>query len=287
MQRPSPTRVGATLSETLGGVHARAARTSTEAVPTDFSTLDLPLGGGVRRGELTVVAARAGMGVTMFVLGLLRSASLRHGLAALGIVPGGDLDDVTLQLMSAEGRVPLNHLRYGLLTNDDAAKISRCTDRLQIAPLWIDTSGNASAEDIADAVESLHQSEPALALVVIDGLDGVHSTQRLESRFLTISRTVEKLRDLAVSRHLAVVLSCHLYASPRPDRYPSTADLRDAGNLDAVAETILLLHRDDAYDRSSSRPGEADVIIAKNRGPAYDVTVHFQGHYARFVEPVE
>lgn len=281
----SPTRVGLDLSDTLRSVRERGARGPTEAVPTGFTALDLPLGGGVRRGELTVVAGRGGMGVTTFVLGLLRTAALQHGLAVLGIAPGQDPRDLHLRLVSAQARVALNHLRYGLTTDDDWRKIARCTDLFEAAPIWIETPSNASADDIVDAVESLQQSEADLALVVIDGLDNLHNPELLESRFLTVSRAVATLHSLARRLHIAVVLTCHLDRSPRPDRYPSLADLRDAGNLDAVADTILLLHRDDVYDRRSSRPGEADIIVGKNRGPTYDVNVHFQGQYARSVEP--
>ncbi|WP_439673948.1 DnaB-like helicase C-terminal domain-containing protein [Embleya sp. MST-111070] len=55
--------------------------------------------------------------------------------------------------------------------------------------------------------------------------------------------------------------------------------LRDEANV------VLLLHRDDAYDLESSRAGEADIRVAKNRsGPTGIATVAFQAHYARFVD---
>jgi replicative DNA helicase len=48
---------------------------------------------------------------------------------------------------------------------------------------------------------------------------------------------------------------------------------------------VILLHRDDVYEKESTRPGEADLIVAKHRnGPPRDITVAFQGHYSRFVE---
>ena len=48
---------------------------------------------------------------------------------------------------------------------------------------------------------------------------------------------------------------------------------------------LVLLHREDMYERESTRPGEADLIVAKHRnGPTRDITVAFQGHYSRFVD---
>jgi replicative DNA helicase len=48
---------------------------------------------------------------------------------------------------------------------------------------------------------------------------------------------------------------------------------------------VILLHREDAYERESPRAGEADLVVAKHRnGPTATVTVAFQGHYSRFVD---
>jgi replicative DNA helicase len=48
---------------------------------------------------------------------------------------------------------------------------------------------------------------------------------------------------------------------------------------------VVLLHREDAYEKESPRAGEADFIVAKHRnGPTGTITVAFQGHYSRFVD---
>jgi replicative DNA helicase len=56
-------------------------------------------------------------------------------------------------------------------------------------------------------------------------------------------------------------------------------------SIEQDADVVLLLHREDAYERESPRAGEADFIVAKHRnGPTATVTVAFQGHYSRFVD---
>jgi replicative DNA helicase len=63
------------------------------------------------------------------------------------------------------------------------------------------------------------------------------------------------------------------------------ADLRESDAIAQAADLVILLHREDAYERESPRAGEADLIVAKNRqGPVATVTVAFQGHYSRFVD---
>jgi replicative DNA helicase len=56
-------------------------------------------------------------------------------------------------------------------------------------------------------------------------------------------------------------------------------------SIEQDADVVVLLHREDAYERESPRAGEADLIVAKHRnGPTATVTVAFQGHYSRFVD---
>ena len=56
-------------------------------------------------------------------------------------------------------------------------------------------------------------------------------------------------------------------------------------SIEQDSDVVILLHREDAYERESPRAGEADFIVAKHRnGPTATVTVAFQGHYSRFVD---
>ena len=61
------------------------------------------------------------------------------------------------------------------------------------------------------------------------------------------------------------------------------SDLRGSGSIEQDADMVILLHREDVYDKESPRAGEADILIAKHRnGPTKDIVVAFQGHYSRF-----
>ena len=63
------------------------------------------------------------------------------------------------------------------------------------------------------------------------------------------------------------------------------SDLRESGSIEQDADMVVLLHREELYERESPRAGEADFIVAKHRnGPTATITVAFQGHYSRFVD---
>ncbi len=71
----------------------------------------------------------------------------------------------------------------------------------------------------------------------------------------------------------------------RTDRKPMMSDLRESGSIEQDADVVILLHREDAYEKDSPRMGEADFIVAKHRnGPTATVVTAFQGHYSRFVD---
>ena len=64
------------------------------------------------------------------------------------------------------------------------------------------------------------------------------------------------------------------------------SDARESGSVDNDSDVAILIHREDFYEPDSSRAGEADLLVDKNRnGPRGTATVGFQGHYARFVDP--
>jgi replicative DNA helicase len=62
------------------------------------------------------------------------------------------------------------------------------------------------------------------------------------------------------------------------------SDLRESGSLEQDSDVVILIHREEHYDKEA-RPGEADLIVAKHRnGPVATIAVSFQGHYSRFAE---
>ena len=98
--------------------------------------------------------------------------------------------------------------------------------------------------------------------------------------FVTFTRYQEEL-------DVPVVALSQLNRGPeqRTDKKPMLADLRESGSIEQDADVVLLVHREDMYERESPRAGEADIIIAKHRnGPTGNAVVAFQGHLSRFVD---
>ncbi len=126
-----------------------------------------------------------------------------------------------------------------------------------------------------------------LRLVVIDYLQLMSSGKKVESRQQEVSEFSRSIKLLAKELDVPVVAISQLNrgAEQRTDKRPQMSDLRESGSIEQDADMVLLLHREDAYERESPRAGEADFILAKHRnGPTANITVAFQGHYSRFVD---
>jgi replicative DNA helicase len=121
--------------------------------------------------------------------------------------------------------------------------------------------------------------------VVIDYIQLMSSPRRVENRQQEVSEISRGIKLLAKELQIPVVAVAQLNRGPeqRADKRPVLSDLRESGAIEQDSDVVILLHREDAYERESPRAGEADLIVAKHRsGPTATVTVCFQGHYSRF-----
>jgi replicative DNA helicase len=154
------------------------------------------------------------------------------------------------------------------------------------APLFIDDSPNLTMMEIRAKARRLKQRHD-LKMIIIDYMQLMTSGKRVESRQLEVSEFSRSIKLLAKELEVPVIAISQLNrgAEQRTDKRPMLSDLRESGSLEQDADMVILLHREDAYERESTRPGEADFIVAKHRnGPTANVTVAFQGHYSRFVD---
>ncbi|HLV04036.1 replicative DNA helicase [uncultured Georgenia sp.] len=251
-------------------------------VPTGFADLDA-LTNGLHPGQMVIVAARPAIGKSTLSLDICRSASIKHGLTSVIFSLEMGRTELTMRLLSAEAGVPLQNMRKGTMRDEDWTKVAAAMSRVSEAPLFIDDSPNMSLMEIRAKCRRLKQRH-GLRLVVVDYLQLMTSGKRVESRQQEVSEFSRALKLLAKELEVPVIAVAQLNRGPeqRTDKKPMMSDLRESGSLEQDADVVMLLHREDAYDKDS-RPGEADIIVAKHRnGPTDTITVAFQGHYSRF-----
>jgi replicative DNA helicase len=258
---------------------------SLSGAPTGFQDLDA-LTNGLHPGQLIVLAARPGIGKSTAALDFARATSIKNGMASVVFSLEMSRIEITMRLLSAEARVHLQNMRNGRMSEDDWARLARRMGEIASAPLFIDDSPSLNMMELRAKCRRLKQKHD-LKLVVLDYLQLMNPGKRSDSRQQEVSEMSRSLKLLAKEIGVPVVALSQLnrQAETRADKKPQLSDLRESGAIEQDADMVILLHRDDAYEKESPRAGEADFIVAKHRnGPTDTVTVAFQGHYSRFVD---
>ncbi|MEV7238056.1 DnaB-like helicase C-terminal domain-containing protein [Streptomyces sp. NPDC051020] len=274
-------RFGDGLQEHLDGLET----TVEAAAVTGLTDLDQAL--KLRPGNVIVVAGRPAMGKSAMTLGVaLANASSGRTTLVHSLEMGRQ--EVTNRVLSNKSRVALHHLMEGgpAVTEDDWTRIARRLTDLEALPLWMDYTPRVTPGLVRTRIKSLIRQTGQAPLVIIDYVQLMYTDQR-NSRQSPYERVSEVSRELKIIAEEtgAVIICCaqlNRGSEHREGKRPQTSDLRDSGQLEQDASGIILLHREDAYEPESSRAGESDLILSKNRnGPTCTITVAHQFHYSR------
>ena len=207
-------------------------------VPTGFADLDT-LTNGLHPGQMIVIAARPAIGKSTLALDLARAAAIKHRLATVMFSLEMSRNEITMRLLSAEARVPLQAMRTGQLGEDDWTRLARRMSEVVDAPLFIDDSPNMSMMEIRAKCRRLKQRHD-LRMVIVDYLQLMTSPRRVENRQQEVSEMSRSLKLLAKEVDVPVVAISQLNRGPeqRNDKRPLLSDLRESGCL--TAETRIL-----------------------------------------------
>ncbi|MGH8868732.1 MAG: replicative DNA helicase [Actinomycetes bacterium] len=230
-------------------------------VPTGFADLD-SLTNGLHPGQMIILAARPAIGKSTMGLDLVRSASVRHGLASVIFSLEMGRNEITMRLLSAEARVALHHMRSGTMTDDDWTRLARRMSEVAEAPIFIDDSPNMTMMEIRAKCRRLKQRHD-LRLVVVDYLQLMSSGKRVESRQQEVSEFSRSLKLLAKEIEVPVVAIAQLNRGPeqRTDKKPMLSDLRESGCLTADTRVLRADTGAEVTMGALFESGERDVPV--------------------------
>lgn len=238
-------------------------------------------------GQFGVIAGRPSMGKSVLASDIARSAAIRDGHTTIFFSVEMSRREVLQRMASAEAKVMLKSIRDYSVTPDELAKVSQVAGAISGAPLVVDDSRPCTLEHIRSQLRWLSRSGP-IGIVIVDYLQ-IMTAPKLPNREQEISTLTRELKLLAGEFNTPIIALSQLNreSEKRVDKRPVASDLRESGAIEQDADFVILVHRDDAYDPTCARAGEADLIVAKNRnGPKATVTVASQLHYARFADMV-
>lgn len=268
----------------------RDADESVRPVSTGIGDLDRVIT-GLNRSDLIILAARPGMGKTSFALNIARNVACKSKKAVAFFSLEMSKEQLASRLLSAEALVSGTKLRTGKLSDEEWQRLVPASDVLKNANMYIDDTPGITITEMKSRLRRLREID----LVIVDYLQLMSSTRRIESRVNEISEITRSMKMMAKELNVPVITLSQLSraSEQRPDHRPQLSDLRDSGSIEQDADIVLFLYREGYYDKNSDDDAAApsvdvnsgECIVAKNRhGEMSTVKLHWQGEFMRFTD---
>ncbi len=253
--------------------------------PSGFIDYDR-MTGGLRGGDLVIVAGRPGMGKTTLAINMGENVALDPQVKGTVLIFSMEMpaEQLMTRMLSSVGGVPLHDIRSGRVTDHDWARITSATSQLAEAKLYIDDQPALSPTDLRARARRVKR-EHGLHMVIVDYLQLMQVSGSKENRATEISEISRGLKALAKELNVPVIALSQLNRSveQRDGKKPVMSDLRESGAIEQDADMILFIYREEYYEKNTTRKGQADVELAKHRnGETGSFVLTFQGQFTRF-----
>jgi replicative DNA helicase len=245
---------------------------------------------GFQPADLVIVAGRPSMGKTALALNIGVNAALRNNVPIAVFSLEMSREMLAQRIICAEAHISMRDLRRGRLTRRDWTKLTTALGPISQARIYIDDSAALPVLEIRAKSRRLKSEEKELGMIIIDYLqliEGAREERIAKSRQQEISDISRALKAMAKELNVPVVALSQLSRLPerRDPKHPKPqlADLRESGAIEQEADLVMLLYRDEFYNRDTPDQGIAEVNIAKQRnGPVGSFKLAFLADSMKF-----
>lgn len=246
-----------------------------EGLSTGYPALDKYLL-GLRSGQLIIIGARPGMGKSALALNLAVNSVEQSGLPAIIFTLEMQCDELSMRILSSMSKVDSKKIKTKNFGPHDLNNISKAASKMALMPIFIDDTSAINLMEITSICRK-KKAEEGLGIVVIDYLQlmGVNKSVPREQQISEISRGLKAMaKDLGIPvialsqlNRVAETTNKTFDKGGSSQNRPTSSNLRESGAIEQDADAILLIYRDDYYNKEHSKePGVAEIIITKNRG---------------------
>ncbi|MDP2091322.1 MAG: replicative DNA helicase [Candidatus Gracilibacteria bacterium] len=269
--------------EEFAEIHENPEAIKQHRLQLGFKDLDHK-SGGLKGGDLVIIAARPAMGKTAFCLNLAQNVGLSGKNVAIFSLEMSK-EQLTDRMIAAAMQIDSWKLAKGELEDHEFAKIGEAMEKLSEANIYIDDSAGGSLTDLKSKCRRL-KIESGLDLIIIDYLQ-LMSNGNSMNRVQEISEISRGLKSLARELSIPVIALSQLSRAveQRPDKRPIMSDLRESGAIEQDADMILMIYREEYYDEFTDKKGVTELFMRKNRsGPIGTIELMFNKDSQKFVD---
>lgn len=258
--------VGDVLMEAMSELDKRMETKGQYGLRTGFSGID-NLVGGIRGGELVILAARPGMGKSALATNIAERVSHDAEKGVLFFSLEMHRLELAERIICGRARVDSCSARNGFLSPEESSRMTEQCNRFSMAKLFIDDAPSRNMTEIS-AVCRRHKRRHKLDLVIVDYLQRIHPDDGRAPREQQVAAIATRMKSLA--RELNVPVLCLAQLNRRVEssveKKPRLSDLRESGAIEQEADQVWFVHRDDYYQtKAENFTNLADVLVEKNR----------------------
>ena len=222
-------------------------------ISTGFKGID-DITGGLKPGELVIVAARPSMGKTAFALNIAQSASRTSSVIIFSLEM--ETESLLNRMISSSCMIKMNDIQSGTLTDDQFVRIMKRTSELGKRNLYIDDKSTMLSD--IKALCRKQKLQKGLDVIVIDYLQLIRTTMKANQREQEVSYISKELKSLAKELNITVIALSQLSRAPetRNDHRPMLSDLRESGSIEQDADIIHFIYRDAYYNNNKKKKGK-------------------------------
>lgn len=242
---------------------------------------------GLQPGDLIVLAARPSIGKTALATSMGYHTARNENLPHIFFSVEMPRNHICMRLLASEARVNTEKLMSGNLDQADWDKLTRISAEIMNTSQVISDKGDINTDHIYRVLKKAQKEYGQLGIVTIDYLQLMDGAQddKSQNRNTQISKITRKLKSYAKQFQVPIILLSQLNREleKRIDKRPRPSDLRDSGSIEADADIIMFIYRDEVYNENTPDQGIAEIIFAKNRnGRIGNIHLKFEKEFTRF-----
>jgi replicative DNA helicase len=254
--------------------------TNGTGLSTGFQSIDSLLG-GMRGGTLTVLAGRPSMGKSTLALNIADNISKTKNVLFYSL----EMQQVQLmmKMVACETEINLNKVDKNQLSESENTRFYDALAKSNEKNMTILDKGNITVNDVVSKARQMN-GQTGLDCIVIDYLQIMKYDKGRE--ISELGNITRELKYLSKELDIPIILLSQLSrgVEQRENKRPLMSDLRSSGEIEQDADCIIMVYRDEYYNKEESDDkGLAEIIVAKNRmGQIGWVKCRFQGEYSKF-----
>jgi replicative DNA helicase len=241
--------------------------------------------GGLRQGDLDIVAARSGLGKTQLGVYLAYQVAVVYQQPVVFFSAEMSREKLLCRFLAIDSGIDSARLLNNKIHDCEWGSLSRAISTLSESSLRIDEHPNPSPSHLRAEVQRVKSEFGTVGLVVLDYLQLLGNAGGSVNRVQELDAITRACKSIAKEFDVPFLALAQISRAVegRNNKRPLISDLRESGAIEQTADVVLLLYRDDYYNSDTPDRGLMEIIVGKNRdGSSGTAKLLFDPSLSRF-----